>query len=103
MCNAITEEINRTDWFDAGCKVSLGAREQGLFPPLGDREAQRFWLGGFGAAWAERGLSDAGAETERCDQCLSGSVEAALLRALDGRDALLLELWAIGQGSRISH
>jgi len=93
--------INHIDWFEAGYRVLLGAREQGLFPPLGDREAQRFWLGGFGAAWAEQALSDADAPPGRGD--LAESVEAALLHALDGRDALLLELWAIGQASRISH
>ncbi len=44
----------------------------GFFPPLGDRDAQRQWLGGFGAAWA----SDLDDEE---------SVDEALARALEGR------------------
>ncbi len=40
------------DWFKAGARV--GANKQGAvkYPPLGDAQAQRYWLGGFGAAWA---------------------------------------------------
>jgi hypothetical protein len=51
-------------------------RESALFPPLGDSEAQRWWLGGFGAAWAS-------------DLDNEASVDEALARALDGRGELL--------------
>jgi hypothetical protein len=41
------------DWFDVGWKAFKKSRQGAVsFPPLGDREAQRAWLGGFGAAWA---------------------------------------------------
>jgi hypothetical protein len=42
------------DWFGAGWAVYKGdVRDSEFFPPLNDMEAQRWWLGGFGAAWAE--------------------------------------------------
>jgi hypothetical protein len=50
----------------------------GLLSPLNDMEAQRAWLGGFGAAWA------CGPD-ER-------SVDEALARALAGRAELLRQL-----------
>jgi hypothetical protein len=45
--------IGRTDWLDAGWTVyKEGVRDPAFCRPLGDRYAQRAWLGGFGAAWA---------------------------------------------------
>ena len=43
------------DWFDVGWGGSTrrGGRLQSPFHPCTDMEAQRAWLGGFGAAWAE--------------------------------------------------
>jgi hypothetical protein len=42
------------DWFDVGeIAFKDGVRDDGCLPPLNDMEAQRGWLGGFGAAWAE--------------------------------------------------
>lgn len=40
-------------WFGAGWAVYKGSAGEDWFPPLNDREAQRAWLGGFGAAWVE--------------------------------------------------
>ena len=43
------------DWFAIGERVCReGLRDADSFPPLNDMEAQRAWLGGFGAAWACR-------------------------------------------------
>lgn len=72
------------DWFSHGERVADGVRDENLYPPLGDRDAQRQWLGGFGAAWA------ACAEDQAVDE--------ALVEVLDGRPELLAELWAIGLG-----
>jgi hypothetical protein len=68
------------DWFPIGERVYReGLRDADSFPPLNDMEAQRWWLGGFGAAWAS-GPGEA------------GSVDEALARALLGRAELLRQL-----------
>lgn len=70
---------NGVNWFDAGgAAYQRGAREGARFPPLNDMEAQRAWLGGFGAAWAE----DPGDEP----------VDEALARVCKGRERLLVQL-----------
>jgi hypothetical protein len=77
-------------WFEAGWAVFKEERwDADFFPPLNDMEAQRAWLGGFGAAWASG--PDA-----------AGSVDEALVRALAGRAALLRQLRShrAGWGSR---
>ena len=33
-----------SDWFEAGARVAAGHGDR--FPPLGDGEAQRWWMGG---------------------------------------------------------
>ena len=66
------------DWFDVGWDAYGGDAATPL-PPLNDMEAQRSWLGGFGAAWAS-GSEDL------------GSVDEALARVLAGRDELLRQL-----------
>jgi hypothetical protein len=43
-------------WFEAGEAVYAGARELERFPPIDDPNARRWWLGGFGSAWATAGL-----------------------------------------------
>jgi hypothetical protein len=43
--------MSETDWFGAGAAVFQGSTDPGDFPALDDQEAQRRWLGGFGAAW----------------------------------------------------
>lgn len=40
------------DWFKAGARVGANKKKVAQYPPLDDAEAQRYWLGGFGAAWA---------------------------------------------------
>ena len=47
--------MQTNDWFDIGWAMFEGGlcRDVGL-PPLNDMEAQRWWLAGFGAAWAAR-------------------------------------------------
>ncbi len=73
------------DWFQAGARVGAGKKSAAQYPPLGDPQAQRFWLGGFGAAWAE-GPDDT-------------PLLMALTSALDEQQALLLhELRSHGRG-----
>ena len=68
------------NWIDAGWAVyKEGERDSRFFPPLGDMDAQRQWLGGFGAA---RASSLEGKE----------SVMDALTRVLEGRGELLRQL-----------
>jgi hypothetical protein len=77
-------------WFESGWAVFKEERwDADFFPPLNDMEAQRAWLGGFGAAWV-----DASDE--------AGSVDEALVRVLVGRAALLRQLRShrAGWGSR---
>ncbi len=82
--------IKKTDWSDTGWKVYKdGKCDREFFPPLGDRDAQRSWLGGFGAAWAAD-LSDN-----------AGSVVDALARALEGRGELLRQLRSHTGGERL--
>ena len=72
------------DWFDAGARVGASESGAAAYPPLDDMEVQRWWLGGFGAAWAERPDD--------------GTLDAALTAALQGRAALLRQLRAHGAG-----
>ena len=75
----VAEAMTCDDWFDVGWAMFEGGMctETGL-PPLNDMEAQRWWLAGFGAAWAA-GRSDA-------------SVDDALLATLAGHAELLRQL-----------
>jgi hypothetical protein len=77
-------EKTTLDSFDAGSRVLEGARTPELFPPLDDAHAQRAWLAGFAGAWAERSGDEA--------------AENALVAALQGRPALLRQLWDRGPG-----
>ena len=84
---------NDVDWIDAGWAVyKEGARDPEYFPPLGDRDAQRAWLGGVGAAWAS-------------DLDNTESVVDALTRMLEGRGELLRQLRShtSGKGVRTLH
>ena len=87
----VAEEMTGdVDWFDVGWESFKEERwDADSFPPLNDMEAQRAWLGGFGAAWVEA-----------ADE--AGSVDEALMRALEGRAALLRQLRSHrgGWGSR---
>lgn len=41
-------------WFDVGIRFfESGGHDPDQLPPLMDREAQRAWIAGFGAAWCE--------------------------------------------------
>ena len=76
------------DWFDVGWDA-YGGDAAAQLPPLHDMEAQRAWLGGFGAAWAED-LEDAVIASVLQGDGMDGeSVEEALVRALVGREELL--------------
>ena len=72
--------MNSDDWFDVGWAMFEGGMCEGLegLPPLNDMEAQRWWLGGFGAAWA----------SSRSEE----SVDGALIAALRGHEELLRQL-----------
>jgi hypothetical protein len=75
----IAETSERQSWFEAGWSVGQDGVDEGRFPPLNDMEAQRSWLGGFGAAWVE--CPDAGE-----------LVDEVLVWALVGRAELLRQL-----------
>jgi hypothetical protein len=67
------------DWFDVGWAMFGGGMcGDARLPPPNDMEAQRWWLAGFGAAWAASGSA--------------ASVDVALVAALDGHEALLSQL-----------
>jgi hypothetical protein len=80
------------DWFEAGWSAFHVPVSPDVYPPLDDRAAQRAWLGGFGAAWAQC------PETTRRqgDGCGNGlcryPVTVALEMALAGRIELLRRL-----------
>ena len=81
------------NWFEAGWSVYRERiRDPDFFPPLGDMDAQRQWLGGFGAALASS-LED------------KESVMDALARVLEGRGELLRQLRShtSGKGVRTLH
>lgn len=68
------------DWFDIGWAAYTGGlRALDCFPPSGELDAQRHWLGGFGAAWVSN-LDTA------------ESVFEALARVLDQRAELMRQL-----------
>jgi hypothetical protein len=85
--------VDEIGWYAAGWAVfSRGVRDSEFYPPLNEIEAQREWLGGFGAAWVSD--SDDGE-----------SVDEALVRVMEGRDELLRQLRShrAGWGSREVH
>ncbi len=86
-------EKRNVDWFSAGWAVYIGAaRGAADFPPMDNMEAQRWWLGGFGAAWTED-IGDRGHRAALNDEGIVGeSVDEALARALAGREELLRQL-----------
>lgn len=89
---------DEADWFGKGWAVyKRELRDDAWFPPLNDMEAQRWWLGGFGAAWAECPPEEAVASTLYADGMGGESVDQALARALEGRGELLRQLRAHGR------
>jgi hypothetical protein len=95
---------NEIDWFEAGYTVGKGGSDDALYPPMDDMEAQRAWLGGFGAGWAE-GPDESLAATLFGVCTNRESVDEALMCALDDRPELLHQLRAHGEGrtSRAVH
>ena len=75
-------------WFTSGIAVFQGSRRPAALPPLDDHPAQRHWLGGFGAAWAECPPGGTG--------WCSHSLDVALMLVLEGRAALLAQLCSHG-------
>jgi hypothetical protein len=94
-----SDSTSGVDWFDAGWAVfASGLRDPAFFPPLNDMEAQRQWLGGFGAAWAEAPDVQALAAIPNGEPRNGESLDAALVRVLTGRGELLRQLRAHGAG-----
>ncbi|MCG6943544.1 MAG: histidine kinase [Thiohalocapsa sp.] len=79
-----TPEAN--DWLTAGIAVFHGSTAAADFPPLDDPQAQRYGLGGFGAAWAEC--------PRDADGWCAQPLDVALMLALVGRGELLARLCA---------
>jgi hypothetical protein len=70
--------MDMSNWLEAGGALyRQSIADPRLFPPLGERQAQRWWLGGFAAAWAEG-----------CDE---RPIDLGLASALGGRAELLGE------------
>lgn len=100
------QESEDNEWFSRGWAVYKGnLRDDDHFPPLNDMEAQRWWLGGFGAAWCES-PDDAAIQSILEGDGMGGeSVIEALVRALEGRGELLRQLQAHRDGwaNRTAH
>jgi hypothetical protein len=96
---------NEIDWFEAGYTVGKGGSDDALYPPMDDMEAQRAWLGGFGAGWAEGPDKKAPASNLADDGDASDSVDQALTHAMRERADLLRQLRTHGEGrtSRAVH
>lgn len=85
-----THEIG---WFGAGYAVAKGGTApDDYYPPLNDMEAQREWLGGFGAGWVECPDEEAIESILFGDGSSGESIDEALARALEGRADLLRQL-----------
>ena len=88
-------------WFDTGsamfARASVNPRD---YPPLHDMQAQRWWLGGFLAAWGEwlerRGF-------DLLDPPPNATLGARLARVLEDRPELLRQLLALGNGRMSRH
>ncbi len=80
------------DWFGAGWSAFHFPVPPDAYPPLDDRGAQRAWLAGFDAAWAECPEATQ-RERVRSETGLCGrTVTAALEVVLFGRTELLRQL-----------
>jgi len=89
----LPDKIKDFGWFGAGWAVFKGGTEDPEFyPPLNDMEAQRQWLGGFGAAWVECPDDEAVESILHGDGTGGESLDQALARALEGRGELLRQL-----------
>jgi hypothetical protein len=93
-------------WFGAGYAVAKGGTApDDYYPPLNDLEAQREWLGGFGAGWGECPDEEAIESILFGDGSGGESIHEALARALEGRSDLLrqLRMHAEGRAHRTLH
>jgi hypothetical protein len=93
-------------WFGAGYAVAKGGTApDDYYPPLNDMEAQREWLGGFGAGWVECPDEEAIESILFGDGSAGESIDGALARVLEGRADLLRQLRTHGEGraSRTLH
>lgn len=91
----LPEKIKDFGWFGAGYAVFKGGtQDPDFYPPLNDMEAQRQWLGGFGAAWAECPDEEAIESILYGDGSGGETVGEALAEALEGREDLLRQLWS---------
>lgn len=92
-------------WFGAGWAVYKGSTGEDCLPPLNDIEAQRAWLGGFGAAWVEYPDAEAAASILSGDGMGGESLHEALVSALNDHTELLQQLLAHrdGWGRRTIH
>jgi hypothetical protein len=101
------DKIKSFGWFGAGWAVFKGGtKDPDFYPPLNDMEAQREWLGGFGAAFAETPDEEAiEALLVYGDPCGGKPVTEYLYEALADRPDLLVQLRAHGEGqaSRTLH
>ena len=87
------------DWFGAGWYAFHFPVSPDNYAPLDDRAAQRDWLAGFGAAWAECPEA-AQRESARSGFGLCGrTVTAALEAAFAGRTELLRQLRLLGMAA----
>lgn len=85
-------------WFEAGEAVHAGNRNPARFPPLDDPQAQRWWLGGFLAAWVEIGAEDPASRPSPADDPLAAlcrdDAHAALAVALSAHPQLAEQLFS---------
>ena len=91
----VPDKIKDFGWFGAAWAVFKGGtKDSDFYPPLNDMAAQREWLGGFGAGWAECPDEEAIESILHGDGRGGESVDQALARALKGRGELLMQLRA---------
>ena len=100
------DKIKDFGWFGAGWAVFKGGvADPDFYPPINDMEAQREWLGGFGAAWVECPDIDAIESTLHGDGMGGESLDHALASMLEDRPKLLEQLRShrLDWGNRTLH
>jgi hypothetical protein len=90
------------DWFGAGWAAFHFPVHPESFPPLDDRDAQRAWLAGFGAAWAEcpdltRRAHAAGA-AGACGRTVTAALGAVLAGRTELHRQLALFVYSLSRG-----
>ncbi len=98
------DKIKDFGWYGAGWTVYKGdVKDPNFFPPLGDMEAQREWLGGFAAAWVEYPDEAAMKSILHGDGMGGAPVRSALAKTLEGKTELLRQLLAHSNGNQTRH